>query len=106
MKLEKIVISALENVKALDIVSLNVHKLTSITDVMVIATGTSDKHCRALAENVVEEAKKQGHLTIGEDYEGGWMLIDLGEVIVHVMLRQVRDFYNLEKLWTKDSAES
>lgn len=97
--LEGIALTALENLKAQDLVRLDVRKLTSITDTLFICTGTSDRHCQSMADSVVEAAKKQGYMPLGEEREGGWILIDLGEVVVHIMLREVREFYNLEKLW-------
>ena len=100
--LEDITQAALENLKALDIVRLDVRKLTSVTNTLFICSGTSDRHCQSIADNVVEAAKKQGYLPLGEEREGGWILIDLGEVVVHIMLREIREFYNLEKLWAKN----
>lgn len=105
------VLTALEDMKARDIVVLDVAPMTSITDTMVVASGTSDRHVRSVAENVIDECKKQGQRPIGvEGLDGGeWVLVDLQDVLVHVMLPKVRDFYNLEKLWSvaaRDSAAS
>jgi len=96
------VITALEDMKARDIVVLDVASMTSITDTMVIASGTSDRHVRSAAENVIDQCKQQGQRPIGvEGLDGGeWVLVDLQDVLVHVMLPKVRDFYNLEKLWS------
>ncbi len=96
-----VVIDALEDVKAQDVRCLDVRDLTTICDVMIIASGTSDRHVRSLADSVVEATKAAGHRPLGvegED-EGDWVLVDLGDVLVHIMLPKVRDFYNLEKLW-------
>lgn len=99
--LQKTIIDALEDSKARDISVLDVRNLTTITDTMIVASGTSDRHVRALAEKVVDECKKQGIRPLG--VEGGdsgeWVLVDLQDVLVHLMLPRVRDFYNLEKLW-------
>ena len=103
--LKSMVTEALEDMKGVDIVTLDVHKITTITDTMIIASGTSDRHVRALADSVVEVAKTRNHPPIGvEGDDGGeWVLVDLGNVVVHVMLPRVRDFYNLEKLWDTGS---
>lgn len=101
-ELSDLVVAALENLKGQNIVKLDVRTMTSVTDFMVIASGTSSRHVQALIEDVTERAKEAGHRPIGvEGEEGGeWVLLDLGDVLVHVMLPKVRDFYNLEKLWS------
>jgi len=100
-QLKDVVVAALEEIKAKDIVVLDVHKLTSITDIMVIASGTSSRQVKALADNVVEKAKATGcrPLSVEGEREGEWILVDLADVVVHVMLPTTRDFYQLEKLW-------
>jgi ribosome-associated protein len=100
-QLTDLVVAALEEIKAKDIVVLDVSKLTSITDVMVIASGTSNRQVKALADNVVEKAKAAGHrpLSMEGEREAEWILVDLADVVVHVMLPATRDFYQLEKLW-------
>ncbi len=102
------IINALEDMKARDIAVLDVASMTSITDTMVIASGTSDRHVRSLAENVIDQCKQQGQKPIGvEGLDGGeWVLVDLQDVLVHVMLPKVRDFYNLEKLWGMAASSS
>ena len=101
-KLTKLIIDALEDVKAQHIVILDVRDMTTVTDYMIIASGTSSRHVKALVDNVAEKAKKAGHRAIGvEGEEGGeWVLLDLQDALVHVMLPKVREFYNLEKLWS------
>jgi len=95
------IISALEDAKAQDIRKIDVRALTSMTDFMIIASGTSDRHVKSVAQNLVESMKHAGHRPLGVegDGEGGWVLVDLQDALVHVMLPRVREFYNLEKLW-------
>lgn len=98
-----IVLHALDELKAKDVSSLDVKELTSIADNMVIASGTSARHVKALADNVAEQAKENGYRPIGvEGGEGAdWVLVDLGDVIVHVMQQSTREYYDLERLWRK-----
>ena len=100
--LRDLVTEALDEMKGFDIKVLDVQGLTPLTDFMVVASGTSDRHVRALARSVVAKASAQGHTPLGieGDREGEWVLVDLADVIVHVMLPRVRDFYQLERLWT------
>ena len=100
--LTDLVVDALDDVKARDIVRLDVRDMTTVTDYMVVASGTSNRHVKALVDNVAEKAKQAGHRPIGiEGEEGGeWVLLDLQDTLVHVMLPKVREFYNLEKLWS------
>lgn len=107
-ELADLIVEALEDVKAQDIVRLNVSNMTTVTDFMVVASGTSNRHVMALIENVAEKAKAAGHRPIGmEGEEGGeWVLLDLGDALVHVMLPKVREFYNLEKLWSMGASAS
>jgi ribosome-associated protein len=97
----QIVAGALDDTKALDILTLDVQHLTTVTDTMVIASGRSDRQVRAIASAIVEQSKKAGYRPLGVEGErsGEWVLVDLGGVVVHVMLPRVREFYNLEKLW-------
>jgi ribosome-associated protein len=99
--LGEIVARALDDLKADNVHVLDVRHLTTVTDTMVIASGRSDRHVRAIAGAVVEQAKKAGYRPIGVEGErsGDWVLVDLADVVVHVMLPRVREFYNLEKLW-------
>lgn len=87
--------------KAEQLVALDVHELTSYADTLVIAGGTSDRHARSIADGVVEAARAHGEKALGvEGYdEGRWVLIDLGDVIVHVFQAEVRQEYDLERLW-------
>jgi ribosome-associated protein len=97
----QVVSAALEDLKALDTTFLDVRHLTTLTDTMVIASGRSDRHVKAIGSEVVAKCKKAGFRPIGVEGQqsGEWVLVDLGDVVVHVMLPRVREFYNLEKLW-------
>lgn len=93
---------ALEDRKGQDIQALDVRGQTDFTDFMIIATGTSDRHVSSLADAVVEKVKSHGMRPYGAegDDKSGWMLVDLGDVIVHLMRAETREYYNLEKLWS------
>jgi ribosome silencing factor RsfS/YbeB/iojap len=99
--LQAVVLDALADMKALEVKLLDVRGLTDIADSMVIASGTSDRHVRSVAQRVVERTKEAGFRPHGVEglKDGDWVLIDLHEMIVHVMLPRVREFYGLEKLW-------
>lgn len=101
-------VDALEELKGKDIVTLDVRGRTSITDFMVIVSGTSDRHVKSLADNVVIRAREAGERALGVEGQdvGEWVLIDLSDVIVHVMLPRTRDFYQLERLWGQTSPVS
>jgi ribosome-associated protein len=103
-ELRDLVVTTLEDMKANDIKVLDVRGKTSITDIMVIASGTSSRHVKALAETVAFKAKDAGQAPLGVEgaTEGEWALIDLNDVVVHVMQPKVRDFYQLERLWEMD----
>lgn len=103
-RLLTVVLGQLDDVKAEDIKVIDVHKKTDITDYMVIATGKSQRHVKSLAEHVVEEVKKHDFRPLGMEGQdsGEWVLVDLGDVVVHIMQAQTRAFYQLEKLWEAD----
>lgn len=100
--LGELVVEALEDIKAVDIVKLDVRGMTTVTDWMIVASGTSSRHVKALIDNVSDAAKAAGHRPVGLEGEDGgeWVLLDLQDALVHVMLPKVREFYNLEKLWS------
>lgn len=96
-----IVVNTLEDTKAQNIKILDVQKISNITDIMVIATGTSNRQVISIGQRLIENVKNQGIRPFGDEGMdvGEWVLVDLGDVIVHVMQPQIRDFYQLEKLW-------
>jgi ribosome-associated protein len=100
-QLTALVVDALDDLKAVNVHVIDVRGKTSITDVMVIATGTSNRHVKALADNVILKAKERALTPLGVEglEDGEWALVDLGDVVVHVMQKPVRDFYQLERLW-------
>ncbi len=105
-QLRDLALAALDDLKAKDVQVLDVRKLTSITDYMIIASGTSSRHVKATADNVVEKAKHAGCPPLGVEgeREAEWILVDLADVVVHVMQPDARAFYQLEKLWEFDAA--
>lgn len=100
-QLQQLVVSSLEDFKATDILVIDVSGKNSLTERMVIASGNSTRHVKSMAENLVVKAKSAGNPPLGVEGggEGEWVLVDLNDVIVHLMLPQTRAFYNLEKLW-------
>jgi ribosome-associated protein len=100
-KLQKITVDALEDIKAKDIEILNTSKLTSMFDRMIVASADSTRQVKALAMNVVEKVKEAGGEVYGLEGEdnGEWVLVDLGDIVVHVMQPAIRSYYNLEELW-------
>ncbi len=107
--LEKLVFDSLDDLKAVDILVMDVSDKSSVTDRMIIATGTSARHNKALLEKLVERAKKESILPLGVEGQNvsNWMLVDLGDVVVHIMTAEAREYYNLEKLWgTEDLSDT
>lgn len=94
----------LADLKASHVVVLDVRELTDVTDYMIVASGRSGRHVRSLAEHLVEQSKKHGHQPMGVEGldQGEWVLVDLCDVVIHVMQPEVRDFYQLEKLWGRE----
>ena len=99
--LSQIVRAAIEDIKGLDLKFIDVRELTTITDYMVLCTGTSNRHVKSIADNVIAKAKEAGYRPLGvEGMDAGeWVLVDLGDIVAHVMQAQTRAFYQLEKLW-------
>ncbi len=105
-QLKQLVLDTLDDMKAKDVQVLDVRGKTSVTDFMIVASGTSDRHVKAVAETVAFRAKEAGETPLGTEgvSEGEWALVDLNSVVVHVMLPKVRDFYALERLWAATEA--
>ncbi len=103
-----VVIDALEDAKAKDITALDVSHLTSVTDHLAICTGTSNRHLKTIAETAMGKARQAGFDVFGHEGEGvsEWVVVDLGDVVLHVMSPEARGFYNLEGLWGIDSEEA
>jgi ribosome-associated protein len=101
-----VALKALDDMKAVNVTTLDVRDQTDIADTMIIASGNSDRHVRSIADRVVEFAKKAGYrpMVIEGERDGEWVLVDLHDVIVHVMLPRVREFYRLESLWDVTAA--
>ncbi|NIR61291.1 MAG: ribosome silencing factor [Gammaproteobacteria bacterium] len=107
--LKDLIVDALEELKGVDIQALDVRGKTTITDFMVVVSGRSDRHVKSLADNVIKRAKAAGVRPLGVEgeREAQWILLDLGDAVVHVMLPRMREFYHLEKLWRfEESPES
>ena len=102
LSIKKNVISALEDIKAFDIVSLDVKKLTSISDFMIIASASSTRQTKALARNIKDKMSTFGVEVVGieGETEGEWVLVDLGDIIIHIMTPTTRAYFNLEELWS------
>lgn len=106
--LKTLATTALDDMKAVEVTAIDVADRTTVTDWMIVAGGTSQRHVKSLANAVTEKCKENGVRPLGTEgeQEGDWILVDLGDVIVHVMTRESRDFYALEKLWTMEPSES
>ncbi|QOR39332.1 ribosome silencing factor [Billgrantia diversa] len=106
--LKTLVVEALDDLKAKDVAQLDVSRLTSVTDLMIVASGTSTRHVAALAEHVVHQAKASGIQPLGVEGQVGsdWVLVDLGDLVVHVMLPETRQLYDLERLWADLPSDS
>lgn len=104
--INEIIIKALEDLKGKDIVSLDVKEISDVMDTLVIVSGTSNRHVKSLADNVVADAKAAGIRPLGVEgkEDGEWVLVDLGDTVVHAMLPTAREFYDLEKLWSLEPA--
>lgn len=107
-QLTELVTTALDDIKAQEVQVLDVRKLTSIMDTMIVASGTSDRHVRSIADKVIEAAAEKGVKPLGIEGTDGaeWVLVDLGDVVLHVMQRKTRELYQLEKLWEIRPARS
>jgi len=101
-QLRQLVLDTLADMKAKDVSVMDVRGKTSVTDFMVVASGNSDRHVKAIAETIAFRSKEAGETPLGTEglAEGEWALVDLNGVVVHVMQSKVRDFYNLERLWS------
>lgn len=106
-ELKQMALDALDDLKAEDVTVLDVQGKTTVTDWIIVATGSSSRHVKSVANSVISAAKQANKPPLGfegED-EGEWVLVDLGDVIVHIMQRQVREFYDLESLWSVEAVE-
>jgi ribosome-associated protein len=102
--LRQLILTAIDDMKGENVLELDVIGKTSVTDKMIIVSGTSSRHVKSIASNIAAEAKKAGNKPLGMEGgdQGEWVLVDLGDIVVHVMQPQVRQFYDLEKLWSFD----
>lgn len=101
-KLQKLVIGALEDLKAEQIHHINLEGISGFTDRMIFASGNSNRHVKSIAQSVIDATKKAQMPPLGVEGEdvGDWVLVDLGDIVVHVMLPETRDFYDIERLWS------
>ena len=106
--LQEVVTAALDDMKAVNVKVLDVRGLTDIADTMIIASGNSDRHVKSIADRVIDDAKKSGFRPLGKEGErdGEWVLVDLQDIILHVMLPRVREFYGLERLWDNGGGDA
>ncbi len=102
-RVKQLVIDALDELKAVDMAVLDVRGRSSVTDYMVVVSGTSTRHVKAMADNVVSEAKKAGLPPLGVEGadQAQWVLVDMGDVVAHIMMPETRAFYQLEKFWSE-----
>jgi len=100
-KLKNFVTECLNDSKALDLVMIDVHEITTLTDAMIICTGRSSRHVTSIAQSLVTAAKKAklSYINIEGEKEGEWVIVDLADIVIHIMQRETREFYNLEDLW-------
>lgn len=106
--LARLVLEILDDMKAQTVKTLDVRQLTDVTDVMIIASGTSDRHVKAMASQVRERVAETARLRpigVEGESEGDWVLIDLGDVVVHLMRPETREYYDLERLWNREVEE-
>ena len=104
-ELKDLTVEILDNMKAENVEVLNVRKLTDVTDYMVIVSGTSDRHVKAMAHRLRDQVREQSKirpLGVEGEQQGDWVLIDFGDVVVHIMRPQTREYYDLEKLWSRE----
>lgn len=106
--LKTLVLNALEELKAQDIAVIDVSSLTSVTDLMVVASGTSNRHLAALSNKLIQTVKEEGVTPLGVEGESGadWVLVDLGDMVVHLMMPETRALYDLERLWADLPSDS
>jgi ribosome-associated protein len=104
--MKQAVIDAIEDIKGFDITVMDVRKLTSLTNYMIVASATSSRQAKAIADNVREKIKEKGYDIRGTEGEkdGEWVLVDLDDIVVHIMVPATRAYYNLEQLWTEGEA--
>jgi ribosome-associated protein len=100
------VVDALEDIKAFDITVMDVREMTAMTSYMIVASGNSTRQCKAIADNVREKLKEKGMDVRGVEgeKEGEWVLVDLGDIVVHVMVPTTRAYYNIEQLWSESQS--
>lgn len=106
--LKALAVNAVEDLKAFDVNVVDIKGRSSVTDVLLFASGRSDRQVKSIANNVISEAKKAGIQPLGVEGldTGDWVLVDLGDLVVHVMLPQVRDYYGIERIWEVDDSEN
>tara|TARA_B100000575_G_scaffold221952_1_gene182353 strand:+ start:836 stop:1192 length:357 start_codon:yes stop_codon:yes gene_type:complete len=106
-QIKLIVIEALEELKTKDIVKIDVSEKSNFTDLLIVGTGTSSTHIKSISDSVINNLKKKGHskLIKGIEPNNDWILIDLFDIVINIMLSETREFYDLEKLWSLDSTQ-